>query len=398
MAININITQGVYWKGGQIPYWLYMVFVILPFTGLFGVDHLLLRSPITAILKFLSIIPLFGFWYFYDMAQLGERELIEKNGIGVPFYGPIGLGAGIFTAQGQPISSPDIARPWRFVAYTMATLLFVTFPINKFVLGDYWGALAQCVMYFLFPLTFLAIIWGFYDAFRIVFDTQGVFESGASRVFPASWLMDANFNRAALGPFSTIPHDPSKDSWFRRFFSAAVEVPITVLKAEVGLVKAADAATVGVVSVAAETAKGVVTTSGEMVKDVVVKSGTAVETVVEGSAGAVAGAASAAENVVGLVGKLPTIVEKIGTGLGDPNVLMAAAKQGKSLPQSGGALLSMNPSVSSTALIFGVALLAFSGYVIHTLRNTRRKNTEENDTPPDPSTVRRTTKAFNAGW
>ena len=79
MKLNVEITQSTYWKGGQIPYWLYMVFVILPFTGVLGVDHLLLRSPITAVLKFLSMVPLFGFWYFYDLFQLfGDEEFVKK--------------------------------------------------------------------------------------------------------------------------------------------------------------------------------------------------------------------------------------------------------------------------------------------------------------------------------
>jgi hypothetical protein len=73
-----------------------MIFAILPVTGLIGGDHLLLRSPMTALLKLISIVPLFGFWYFYDIAQaLGEREYVEKYGIAVPFYGPTGIGAGI---------------------------------------------------------------------------------------------------------------------------------------------------------------------------------------------------------------------------------------------------------------------------------------------------------------
>ena len=187
MKLDIEITQGSYWKGGQIPYWLYMVFVIVPFTGLFGVDHMLLRSPLTAILKFLSIIPLFGFWYFYDMAQLGERELIEKNGIGIPFYGPMGIGAGIFTGTGQPISPPDIARPWTFIGYVITSLLFIALPVNKLIIGDYWGALIQFCMYIISPLTLgllllPAIGWGLYDIYRILFNTKELIH-GENRFF-----------------------------------------------------------------------------------------------------------------------------------------------------------------------------------------------------------------------
>ena len=62
--LDVKVTQGSYWKGAQIPYYIYILMTI--FGGLFGLDHLALRSPLTAILKFLSIIPLLGFWYFYE--------------------------------------------------------------------------------------------------------------------------------------------------------------------------------------------------------------------------------------------------------------------------------------------------------------------------------------------
>lgn len=384
MKLDVQITQGSYWKGGQIPYWLYMVFVILPFTGVFGLDHLLLRSPITAVLKFLSMVPLFGFWYFYDMAQLGEKEYIMKYGIGVPFYGPLGIGAEMFTGvKDQTQSPPNVARPWTFMAYVIATCLFIAFPINKIVIGDYWGALSQTIMYFLFPLTFVAIGWGFYDAYRILFDTKGLFDNGAGRVFPASLVVGGYFNRAALGPSAPEPHDPSKDGWFKRFFSAAIEVPITVLKAEAGIVKAADSATIGVVGAAADAAKGIVTTSGNTVKDVVTTSGSAVKSVVESSAGVASGAATAATDTIGLLGKLPAIAEKITTGLSDPAVLMAAAKKS----QMGGSL--EGPSSFSVILLFSVGLLAFGGYTAYTLRNTfnKTKSEEKNDTPPESRAV-----------
>mgnify|MGYP000396885918 CR=1 FL=1 len=79
MLLDVKLTQGAYWKGTQIPYWLYMALTIFPLTGLLGIDHLLLRSPWTALLKFLTMIPLLGYWYFYDIAQVtGEHDLIEK--------------------------------------------------------------------------------------------------------------------------------------------------------------------------------------------------------------------------------------------------------------------------------------------------------------------------------
>ena len=57
----------------------------------------------------------------YDISQvLGERDLVEKFGIGVPFYGPVGIGAGIFTgAEDAAISPPDI----KFLPLTLSPSL-----------------------------------------------------------------------------------------------------------------------------------------------------------------------------------------------------------------------------------------------------------------------------------
>lgn len=103
-----KVTQGAYWGGSQISYTMYLILTIIPFTGLIGVDHFALRSPMTGILKILSIIPLFGFWYFYDIAQAcGEKESILKHGIGIPLYGPTGIGKGIFSDSSIPEVNPN---------------------------------------------------------------------------------------------------------------------------------------------------------------------------------------------------------------------------------------------------------------------------------------------------
>jgi hypothetical protein len=428
MKLDVGITQGSYWKGGQIPYWLYMIFAILPITGLLGIDHFLLRSPITGILKLLSAVPLLGFWYFYDIAQvLGERELVEKYGIGVPFYGPLGIGAGIFTGvKDAPVSPPDIARPWKFIGYVLTSLIFIVFPINKLVIGDYWAALAQFIMYFLFPLTFLAIGWGFYDTYRILFDTRGVFEGGASRIPPASWILTPNSDRSSMGPFAPLPDDPSKDHWFGRLFRATAELPTTALKGTSkiidsttsataavisgtgdvykastaipvsvinltsGVIDAGKAVSVGLVKEAAREATDVMSTTVETGKEVIGRTGSIADAAIDGASGVIRESASAAEKGAALLGKIPQITEKIATGLADPKVLMAKAKQGASLPQAGGALLDMAPQMSTGILLFSVGLLAFGGYVAYTLRKTVTTSKEEDDSPPDTRDVRRT--------
>jgi hypothetical protein len=202
MIIDLEITKGSYWGGAQLPYWLLLIVTIVPFTGMLGIDHLLLRSPVTAILKFLTLIPLLGFWYFYDVAQvLGEQEFVQKHGLAIPFMGPQGLGQGMFFEGNEKISPPDHPRPWRYIAYFLTSVLFAAFPLNKIILGDYWAALFQSIWYFTFPLTFLAIGWGFFDAYKLIFKPRDVFQQGPARIPPATWVMDSNFNSTVLGPY-----------------------------------------------------------------------------------------------------------------------------------------------------------------------------------------------------
>jgi len=207
---DIGITQGSYWGGAQVPYWLLKIMTVC--FGLLGFDHLLLRSPLTGLLKFISIIPLFGFWYFFDLAQVfGEQEFVEKNGFAIPFMGPQGIGAGIFiNKDGSNLAPPDVAKPWTFMMYALATIFFTVLPLNKILIGDYFGALWQIIMYSFFftPLFLLALFWGFYDEYRVFFDTRGLIEKGAARVIPASWILDPYFKRNALGPLPSPP-DPA---------------------------------------------------------------------------------------------------------------------------------------------------------------------------------------------
>ena len=202
--VDVKLTQGSYWKGAQLPYWVYMVVVVL--VGGLGLDHLLLRSPMTFLMKLL--IPTLGFWYFYDIAQVfGERELVEKYGLGLPLYGPSGIGAGMFfNKDATNMSPPTVPKPWIFMLYAVLSIFFFIIPLNKVLIGDYAGCIAQLSMYTVlvfFSLglsAILAICWGIYDAYRVIFDTKGLFEKGAARVFPATYVMDPYFNKGALGP------------------------------------------------------------------------------------------------------------------------------------------------------------------------------------------------------
>ena len=433
--LDIQVTQGSYWKGAQIPYFVYILMTI--FGGLFGLDHLALRSPLTALLKFLTIIPLLGFWYFYDIAQaMGEREYVEKFGIGVPFYGPTGIGAGMFTGtKGIPEAPKDIPGPWRYFAYVLTTCVFLVFPVNKFVLGDYMSGILHIIFYILFPLTFVAIAWSFYDVFHVLFKTRDLFEHGVPHMVPASMLVGPYFRRDAIGPYPPPP--PPPPTWFQRFFTAWMEVPISAGKTVSKTIDIGRDATVGAVDTGIKASQSAVKGVGSAVEGV----GDATKTVATGVAdatkavtagvanvvvgevedkvhkvgnvatgviqtaevaadavvGTVAEGAKAAQGTASLLQKIPAIGEKVASEMSDPAKLIEAAK--KSTPQvpdavvqAGGALalasLTDGPSVSTSVLLFTVTLVAFSGYVFYTMRNTYTKPEKTDDPPRDPGTVR----------
>ena len=363
--LDAKITQGSYWGGAQIPYWIYLILVILPFTG-FGIDHLALRSPITAILKFLSIIPLFGFWYFYDIAQAtGERELIEKYGLGLPFYGPAGIGAGMFSGtQGIREAPKEVPKPWLFVFYALTTLIFVAFPVNKFIIGDYTYGFFQL---FSLILIFPAIIIGLYDIYNLLFNTKGLLEDGPSRfpVIPA-FIIGENFNNSVLG---TGKNSKSSGLLGKLIEIVAVEGTRAAIDSVIQPVKAVGSVVEGASAVA---------TSAEQATLATTKS--------------IEDGATAAEGLVDLVSTLPDALNKVVADLPDKLAKQSLAKAG--LQQAGGAMqYSSSISTTTIALLLSVGVMAFSGYVFYIYKNTYRKPEKSDDPPRNPRPVRESSKS-----
>lgn len=102
----------------------------------------------------------------------------------------------------------------------------------------------------------------------------------------------------------------------------------------------------------------------------------AVTNVVGATAGTVTKTADAAGGLLDVVAKLPGILEKVGSA-GPPK-------------QAGGAMID-SASTSSTILLFSVALVAFGGYALYTMKKTLGSgiNVESDDPPPNPRTVRK---------
>jgi hypothetical protein len=383
--LDKEITKGSYWGGSQISYWMYLVAV---FFGFLGIDHLLLRSPITALLKIISIIPLFGFWYFFDIAQaFGEKDLVKKYGIAVPYYGPTGIGQGIFHDDGVKPSPEEIPRPWKFIGYFLATCLLIATPINKLVLGDYVGAGAQSVYYMLILtiiLPFIAIIWGFLDVYNVIFKTRELFEKGAQRLPPATMIpffnVDPNFKAEALGPKKAVEADTIAGAI--RDAAGKLMEPVTT----------ATRIITAPLTAVSETVSGTINTAGQVAQESIKSAGTAAQVLP-------LAATSLAQSAVEIGKSMQVAAQGVATL---PSALNPAAigdsvgqSVGKLTKQAGGALTGGSDYISnSSVFVFSMlGLLTASGYVFYVWKKRANKSIERSDDPPrDAAAIRDTDK------
>ena len=179
-------TQEAYWKSPWYSYWTLIVITLLG--GLFGLDHLYLRSPTTALLKTIVNIFGLGIWYFYDIIQIiGEKSYVMKYGLSAPLVGPLGIGAGMFL-DNHPPNTPHSKSPFRYLLYML--LLLLPFGFDDVVAGDINGAMAKFLTSFIIFLWPINIIWGLYNAGRATFAPKNLFDKGPERIFPFTISMN----------------------------------------------------------------------------------------------------------------------------------------------------------------------------------------------------------------
>lgn len=220
-------TSGKFWGGTVVPFWVFMLFTAFPLTGLLGLDHLLFRSPSTALLKGITNIFTLGLWYVYDMVQVfSDKGFVKEYGLSKPMVGPAGLALDYFSGvQGKdalPASKSGVSSILLFVMYLFT--LFIPFGISNFVAGDIEGGIAK----FLFSFGLWGIIWipfffiaSFFELYRGIFDTEKVFTEGAVRPTPITFLMSGNgYSPNIMNP-STIEKESAREGF--SFYSTFVK-------------------------------------------------------------------------------------------------------------------------------------------------------------------------------
>lgn len=228
-------TTGKTWGGSQISPTSLQAASILG--GFFGLDHLLLRSPITAMLKTIVNFLTLGFWYWYDVVQtMGDMEFVKQYGYTIPIIGPTGLGTGIVgDTKGKGAAPEGTPNPWIFVAYIFALLL--PFGISNFLAGDFQGGSAKFFLTFIPLTTILGLIWTAYSLFYGVFKPQTLLTHGTDRFFPANLIMKPYGPAVRLTPpeMYVAEAEAQEDSIFTKIYNmifGVVEKPI--LEAVVG--------------------------------------------------------------------------------------------------------------------------------------------------------------------
>jgi hypothetical protein len=205
-----SYTQGAFWGGPNADYTVLAVLAVFPLTGLLGLDHYYMRSPLTATIKTLMNVLTLGLWYFYDVGQvLTESDHVKKYGYSVPFFGPIGVGAELFPSKGKESQG---ASPLKFMLFTLIGSLGSLFGVDHLIAGDFKGFLAK---FFALPIwiglmwwnplywiaMFGAIIWSAYSVFRVWFKTEDIFVRGIARFWPFTYFMDGfKCANEAMGP------------------------------------------------------------------------------------------------------------------------------------------------------------------------------------------------------
>ena len=194
-------SQGDYW-GGHIMSFSTFRFVTIAL-GLFGIDHLALRSPFTAFLKFLVNIFFYGAWWIYDMIQVFvDEEYVSKYGLSTP-WAPRGHGFRYFTGV-TDTKTNEYPNPSKllsgsstllFVFYALSTAYLSALGLPSLLAGDKWGALIKFVSLFLIIPYPVYMFTGIYEYFTCA----GVETKGAPRTWPIVTILS-----------SFLLHDPAE--------------------------------------------------------------------------------------------------------------------------------------------------------------------------------------------
>ena len=206
----------------------FYIFIVLSFVfGFMGIDHFYLRSFGTGIQKFGFNMVSFGMWYFWDLIQIvSEGKKIQEEGLTTPFDWVRGIGRGVFenptaiatgggggeSTGGQsggaaPKGGKVMMAKKDIFIYSILTVMFGIFGIDKLYLGEPLQAVAKmltCFNIFIFLFGWLWVIW---DIVKVFLFTDSLMKNGISPPPPFSFMFTTPISAQDL----FIPHEVSAE-------------------------------------------------------------------------------------------------------------------------------------------------------------------------------------------
>jgi hypothetical protein len=380
--------------------------------GILALDHLYLRSPLTFLAKIVVNIFAFGIWWIYDATQATfNRDVIKMYGIGIPGFGPMGIGAGSLASD-----KPD-PKHNSFLLYSLALIFGGLFGLDSYVTGDTKSGLTRLICLISIIFTPIAIIWWLINVLKLFFKTGDVIDAnweyfGAPKPehlkkslstilvekFPFLSGIIGFFTRAKDTVINLTEHPLSGAEALAKEAEAAILAPLT--KAEQFAYKAKNAFVADIEAPIEEAAKPIISTAESVIQPIAnAIQGTekVADDAIQLGSKAVNAAVSIGKDVteavktVGQLAVLPGVAASTINSV-TSNAIKAAVQQNQS--QSGGAI--EGSSVLAYVFIGTIAVIAVSG-LVRTYQRLRQKNTiqngtasgSKNDTPPQPGAVRR---------
>ena len=190
----------------------FYIFIVLSFVfGFMGIDHFYLRSFGTGIQKFGFNMVSFGMWYFWDLIQIvAEGKKVQEEGLTTPFDWVRGIGRGVFensvaaaaapapsapsapsgpqSGGGPPTGGKVMMAQKDIFVYSILTVMFGIFGLDKLYLGEPLQALAKlltCFNIFIFLFGWLWVVW---DIVKVFLFTDSLMKNGISPPPPFSFM------------------------------------------------------------------------------------------------------------------------------------------------------------------------------------------------------------------
>jgi TM2 domain-containing membrane protein YozV len=232
----VSQTRVEFWKQPQFTksgmWWFTLLF------GFFGLHHLYLRSPQTALIFLIANFLSLGFLWFYDLIQLsnvGESlENLNRHGLNTHIYN-MGLAQGMWkepeslmnsigkmtgTGNGKEDEGPP--NPFWFLLYC---LIIPIAPLAQLVAGDTNNAVSRFLDLTIIPLGFLFYLCAFiYDYMILLIWPADLFVAGSKRFFPFTYLgMDADGHSSRLTGLSEIKPCPA-DGFITTMFRVSLPI------------------------------------------------------------------------------------------------------------------------------------------------------------------------------